>query len=213
MAEISHYLPGILLAYAAFLVAISSPGPNILAIMGTSMSTDRRKGLALALGVSLGSLCWGALTAAGLSAVLVTYASALTVIKILGGIYLLWLAFKSFKAAAAPHSPQAAPLSDEAMSVGGYFRRGLLIQMSNPKAALAWVAIISLGLPEGAPYWVAIAIVSGTSVLSLAIHSAYALIFSTPVMAGIYTRARRFIQSLLGAFFLFAGVKMLTSRG
>lgn len=41
MQEFTLYLPGILLAYAAFLLAIASPGPNILAVIGTSMGVGR----------------------------------------------------------------------------------------------------------------------------------------------------------------------------
>src|SRR5260370_42702952 len=57
MDQISIYLPGILLAYATFFLAIASPGPNVLAIIGTSMSVGRRSGIALALGVAVGALC------------------------------------------------------------------------------------------------------------------------------------------------------------
>ncbi len=89
MDQISVYLPGIILAYAAFLLSIMSPGPNILAIMGTSMSIGRSSGTALALGVASGSFCWAMLTATGLSALLASYAVALTAIKIAGGLYTL----------------------------------------------------------------------------------------------------------------------------
>ena len=41
MQDITIYLPGILLAYSAFLLAIASPGPNVLAVIGTSMSVGR----------------------------------------------------------------------------------------------------------------------------------------------------------------------------
>lgn len=54
MDQISVYVAGIIFAYTAFLLSIMSPGPNILAIMGTSMSIGRSSGLALALGVA----CW-----------------------------------------------------------------------------------------------------------------------------------------------------------
>lgn len=89
MDPVSLYLPGILLAYTAFLLSIMSPGPNVLAVMGTSMSQGRASGIALALGVAGGSFCWAVLTATGLSALLASYAIALTVIKIAGGLYLL----------------------------------------------------------------------------------------------------------------------------
>lgn len=212
MDQLSVYLPGILIAYSVFFVAIVSPGPNILAVMGTSMGVSRKAGIALALGVAAGSFCWATLTALGLSAVLASYASALTFIKMCGGVYLLWLAYKSFRSAASAHDIEATMLSGSTRSAMGYAIRGLTIQMTNPKAALAWIAIIALGLQKNAPLWVALSIVIGTSVLSVIIHYTYAVAFSTPVMVRFYSRARRGIQGVLGAFFTFASFKLLTSR-
>lgn len=111
MQDFSTYLPGILLAYSAFLLAIASPGPNILAVIGTSMSVSRQSGISLALGVASGSFTWALLTVFGLSAILATYASALLLIKIFGGLYLLWLAYKSFKSAASKHDIEAKELA------------------------------------------------------------------------------------------------------
>ena len=72
-----------------------------------------------------------------------------------------------------------------------YAIRGFTIQMTNPKAALAWIAIISLGLQKGAPLWVGFAIVVGTAVLSTVIHCLCALTFSTRTIVHLYGRARR----------------------
>ncbi len=212
MEQLSLFLPSILLAYAAFLLSIMSPGPNILAIMGTSMSISRSSGVALALGVASGSFCWGVLTATGLSALLASYAAALIVIKVAGGLYLLWLAYKSFRAAAAQHDIAAKTLAGRTLTPRGYYLRGLTIQMTNPKAALAWIAIMSLGLKADAPWWVAASVVIGTTSFSVAIHYTYAVVFSTPPMVRLYSKARRWIQGLLGAFFTFAGIKLLMTR-
>lgn len=212
MDEISVYLPGIILAYTTFFLAIVSPGPNILAVLGTSMSRGRTSGIALALGVAAGSFCWALLSVIGLSALLASYAAALRVIKIAGGVYLLWLAYKSFRSAASKHDIEARTLAGLPLSPFRYAVRGLTIQMTNPKAALAWIAIMSLGLQEGAPLWVAVSLVLGTSILSVIIHCVYAVAFSTPVMVRLYSKARRGIQATLGALFAFAGLKLLTSR-
>ena len=212
MQDFSAYLPNILLAYSAFLLAIASPGPNILAVIGTSMAVNRQSGVLLAIGVAIGSFTWALLTVCGLSAILATYASALLMIKIFGGLYLLWLAYKSFKSAASKHDMEAKELAGGRRTPFGYFQRGYIIQMTNPKAALAWIAIISLGLQEGAPLWVGAAIVIGTFVMSIVIHVLYAVAFSTPVMVRIYGSARRVIQSVLGIFFALAGLRLLFSR-
>lgn len=211
MTDLYLYLPGILLAYAAFLLGIASPGPNILAVIGTSMQVGRASGVALALGVAMGSLTWAVLTVVGLSTVLTQYAAALIIIKIFGGLYLLWLAYKSFKSAAARHAMEGTQLAGGKRSNLGYAKRGYIIQMTNPKAVLAWVAIISLGLQHGAPLWVGGVIVAGTTLMSVAIHTLYALAFSTEAMVRLYGRAQRSIQATLGAFFAIAGIKLLTN--
>lgn len=212
MQDFTLYLPGILLAYAAFLLAIASPGPNILAVIGTSMGVGRGSGISLALGVACGSFTWALLTVFGLSALLATYASALLLIKVFGGAYLLWLAYKSFKSAASSHDIEAKELAGGRRTPFGYFKRGYIIQMTNPKAALAWIAIISLGLQDSAPLWVGALIVIGTFIMSIAVHILYALAFSTPAMVRLYSKSRRVIQGVLGTFFAFAGLRLLTSR-
>jgi threonine/homoserine/homoserine lactone efflux protein len=211
MDEIGPYLPGILTAYTVFMIGIFSPGPNILAVIGTSMAVGRRPGLALAMGVASGSLCWGVMAWLGLTAVLTAYATLMTAIKVIGAAYLLWLAMKAFRSAATPGQ---SPLSSVSVTGGAiaYYRRGLLVQMTNPKAALSWVAVIALGLSPEAPWWVGGIIVGGTAVLSFVGHSAYALLFSTAPMVAAYRRTRRWIEFALGAFFCFASYKLLTAR-
>jgi threonine/homoserine/homoserine lactone efflux protein len=134
------------------------------------------------------------------------------VIKIAGGVYLLWLACKAFQSAAATQDIAPTSLAGTGRSAFRYVIRGFTIQMTNPKAVLAWIAIMSLGLHENAPAWVGFTIVGGTAVLSTIIHCLYAIAFSTTAMVRIYAAARRWIQLALGAFFAVAGVRLLTTR-
>jgi len=122
------------------------------------------------------------------------------------------LAFKSFKSAYSSHDIEIKELAGGKRTLLNYIVRGLTIQLTNPKAALAWIAIISLGLKPDAPIWVGVVIMFGTFSLSVTIHILYAIAFSTPTMVRIYSKARRYIQLTLGAFFTFAGVKLLLDR-
>jgi len=212
MNEFALYAPGILLSYAAFLLAIASPGPNILAVMGTSMSVGRSSGTALAMGIAFGSFTWAMLTAFGLSALIARYAPALIGIKIAGGCYLLFLAYKAFRSAINKHEISAKQLEGGRRTRFGYALRGYIVTMTNPKAALAWIAIVSIGLKDSAPLWVATAIVLGTVAMSVVIHALYAVAFSTPAMVKLYSNARRKIQFTFGAFFTYAGVRILLNR-
>lgn len=204
-------LPGILVAYGVFIIGMFSPGPNILSIMGTSMGFGRDAGKSLALGIATGSLIWGLLAWGGLTTILVAYASLMTVIKIAGAAYLLWLAYKSFRSALSARDIKANALSLNG-GASAYYRRGLVIQMTNPKAALTWTATISLGLSPGAPWWIGGVIVLGTGVISFAGHMAYAVAFSTKPMVAGFAKARRWIETGLGLFFCFASYKLLMSK-
>ena len=204
----AQHLTSLVLALGIFAVGFVSIGPNILAIIGTSMERGRQHGVALALGVGTGSGIWATLTVVGLTALVTAYAWTITVLKVLGAAYLLWLAYKAFRSAATPHLKSTAT----AAQGGGLYWRGLLIQMTNPKAALHWIAIVGIGLGADAPVWVGVLLVVTTTALSIAGHLAYALLFSTETVVEFYQRARRWIDGLLGVFFVFAAFKIATFR-
>ena len=212
LAEIDIHLPGILLAYTALAVGITSPGPAVLGIIGTSLSRGRAPGVYLALGVVVGSAIWGTAAAAGMATVLTTYAGALSVIKFIGGCYLLWLAAKSMRSALQPDAAVPPPSGKAAATPLRMWGAGVLLHLTNPKAVMAWLATIALGVTASSPVWVSFAIVLGGILISLAGNLTYALVFSTKPMAAFYRRARRPIEGVFAAFFGFAGVKLLTSR-
>ena len=202
---------GVILAWSAYGLGILSPGPNVLAVMGTSMESGRRAGVTLAAGMVGGTLVWGTSTLLGLTALLSLYASALTVIKLLGAAYLLWLADKSFRAAATAEAPVVSGV-DAVESGRRLFVRGLIIQLSNPKAALTWMAIMSLAMRDGGSIWIGPITVAGCVAISLAGHMAYALLFSLPAIGRVYLRVRRRIQFTLGVVFCFASWKLASAR-
>jgi len=211
---LSGELHHLLIVYTAYVIAAGSPGPSNMRIMGVAMHNGRRAALFLAAGVVSGSIFWGAMAATGVSAVLTRYAEALIVLKIFGGLYLLYLAVKAGRAALAAEAPAAsetgangAPLSDAEL-----YRRGLLMHLSNPKSILAWIALVTLGLGPDSSWHTLAAILGGCAVLSVTIFCGYAILFSTAPMVRLYRRARRGIEGVLALFFGLAGLRLLLAR-
>ncbi|OOO22958.1 LysE family translocator [Agrobacterium pusense] len=212
MSDLSTYLDYIWPAYIAYLIALVTPGPANFAIMGAAISQGRRAGLMMALGVFCGSLTWACGAALGLATLLRTYAFALEVVKVIGGLYLLFLAWKALKAA-RKSAPDLTITEAGAQHSGmQLWLRGYAIHVTNPKAVFAWLAIISLGLPPNAPGPAVALIVGICCSSSLVIFSSYALIFSTRHALNAYLSARRWIEITMAAFYGLAGVKLLTSR-
>ncbi|TIP87979.1 MAG: LysE family translocator, partial [Mesorhizobium sp.] len=88
-----------IIVFTAYVIAAGSPGPSNMRIMAVAMNDGRRAALAIASGVVSGSIFWGLMAATGVSAILSRYAQALVILQVLGGLYLLYLAFKAGKAA------------------------------------------------------------------------------------------------------------------
>lgn len=196
--------------FAAYLIAIASPGPSTMAIMGVAMHQGRSRAVALALGVVTGSMFWAVLAAGGISTVLTAYAVAIFAIKIAGGLYLLYLAWKSARSAFAGKGGQVRmiPLAGR----WSLYRKGVVLHLSNPKAVLGWIAIMSLGLrPDAPPYTISI-MMAGCAGLGLSVNVGYALIFSTGVTGRAYQSARCWIEGMLAAFFGYAGIRLLLSK-
>ena len=140
-----EYLPNLALVYGILTLGLLSPGPNVMAVIGTAMSTDRRTAFWLGTGISSGTLLWSSLTIAGVTAFLQAYATAAFALRVAGGCYLLYLAAKSLKAALSADAPAAA-VSTGARTRRQAFLRGYAVQMTNPKAALMYMSLVSLAV-------------------------------------------------------------------
>ena len=212
MTELLHYLPGVFLIYGVFLLQNATPGPNVLAVIGTSMSAGRLSGLAVSFGVASGTLTWSTASVLGLSAIIASYGHLLFYVKIAGGCYLLYLGYRAFRSAWSITDLDAPTATEVNQTLFSFYRKGYLLNLTNPKAAFGWIAIVSLGLQASSPSWVSLAIVVGTTILSLGVHVIYTFVFSTSGMIALYARARRPVQAALGGLFTFAGFKLLTAK-
>lgn len=193
----------------AYLVATVSPGPATMAIMAVSAQRGRSAGLRLASGVICGSLFWGLCAAFGLATILAQFAGFMVVIKWLGAGYLLWLAYKALRSASVPsHSLPATG----AEIPGNYVLQGLAIHLTNPKAVLAWIAILSIGVQSGAPAWHSLAMFGGCAVFGIVVFCGYALLFSTKAARTWYAAARRPFEVVLGLVFGAAAIKLLMNE-
>lgn len=201
----------IAVVYGTYLLATASPGPSNLAIMGVAMRNGRVPALVLASGVITGSLCWALLAATGISALLAAYAQALCAIKIVGGLYMLCLAFRAGRSAVRP-PPESVNAGRATLRYRSLYRQGILMHLSNPKAIMAWMAIMSLGLREGAITGILPAIIGGCALLGVLIFGGYAVVFSTAPMIAFYTKLRGWIEGALSLLFAAVGLGLLTSQ-
>jgi len=123
---------------AAALVLLSIPGPGVLYIVARSLSQGHRAGLISVLGLSVGALAQVAAATIGLSAILLTSATALGIVKALGAGYLIYLGVRTLFA----HRPAAGVQASAPRSLYRLFTDGVLVSVLNPKIALFFLAFL-----------------------------------------------------------------------
>ncbi len=197
---------GLMPILLAFAIVTISPGPANIAVAAVSMGSGRQDGLHFGAGLALGLAVWGVVAATGLGVVLQASEYALIVMKLMGGMYLLWLAYQSAASATRPDMT-----SFRQQKNGQWFLRGLLLNLSNPKAVVAWMAALSMGLGGDigtAQVWLASVL---CMILGLVNYLCHALVFSVPGMMDGYRRFRRWIEGCVAGLFALAGFSLLRS--
>lgn len=192
-------------ALAFFVVAVS-PGPATISNATIAMSHGRKASLIYGAGLSTGLVFWGLIAATGMGAILQGSLYLLMALKILGGIYLLWLAVLSARSAWHP-SPESTDVSGDTK----WFLRGMLLNMSNPKSVIAWMAALSVGLNPDANTVAVLTATCACMVVGFIANALYSYIFSINGMMIGYQRLRKKIQTIVAVLFTMAGVGMIKS--
>ncbi|WP_410873398.1 LysE family translocator [Nocardia sp. A7] len=136
-----------LLVFAGLCLLLAmTPGPDTFLVLRYSLSGARR-GIAAAAGSGLGSLAWAGAVAVGLAALLAAYPTALQILKVIGGIYLIYLGISGFL-----HRDTITPVDAETGERSGTrlwaaFRDGIVSCLLNPKVGLFFLAVV----PQFAP--------------------------------------------------------------
>ena len=181
-----------------------TPGPSILGTVGISMARGRQAAMRFALGVVIGSTVWAGLGALGLAALLETYGSVASVLKIAGAGYLAFLAFKAIRRASAPVPAPPIPRRSEKPLVSA-----ILLQATNAKAIFGWTAVAAVALPGEAGGAAVLLFLLGALPLNYLVTFGYAFVFSTPKAMAFYQRLYRPLEVVLASFFSAAAVGLV----
>jgi len=130
--------PRLLAVFAlATFVLTATPGPGVLYVIGRSVGGGRRSGLASMLGIETGEAVYIAGAALGITALLAASSVALSVLRYGGAAYLVLLGIRAWRQNEREDDEAANPSS---RGNWGAYRRGLVVQLLNPKVAVFFLA-------------------------------------------------------------------------
>jgi threonine/homoserine/homoserine lactone efflux protein len=199
---------GLLVFAAAYMTAVASPGPGMVATVARALGHGMTGMPAWILGFVLGDLIWFWIAALGLAAVAHTYGEVLVFIRYAGVAYLLFIAYKLWTAPVAAVDASAITLREPAWRT---FLASLSLTLGNPKVIVFFMAILptivdlnTLSVPDIAAVSLVIAAVMIVVLLSYAIAAARArAVLSTP-------RALRTVNRVTGT--VIAGAAFAVAR-
>ncbi|WP_237565320.1 LysE family translocator [Ornithinimicrobium cavernae] len=132
---------------AALVVALAVPGPDLVLVVQSS-TRGVREGVSTAAGVVTGLTVHAVLAVVGATALVMSVPSALSVVRLLGAAVLLWMGASMLRSSAEA----TATASASGPALHGGYARGLVTNVTNPKALLFFAAILPqfIGIGEGA---------------------------------------------------------------
>jgi threonine/homoserine/homoserine lactone efflux protein len=192
----------------AVLIFAATPGPAVLACISHSLSSGFKSSISLIAGIVLGDILFLLFAVFGLSAIAETLGEIFFLVKIAGGIYLIWLGVKMWK---KKNFRMEAEINNKEPESWRGFAGGLFITLSNPKVILFYIgflpAFMDLQSLNAADVFIAVAVIS---LVLLAVNLLYS--YSAARARNLITskRANKNLNRAAGSVMIGTGIVIVT---
>ena len=197
------------------MIALASPGPDFFFVSQTAASRSRKEAMMGVIGITLGVAVWAAVALMGLHLILQKMAWLHQIITVGGGLYLCWMGWQLLKSARSKKQAGETEVVETAVALpanGRTFMRGLLTNLSNPKAVIYFGSVFSMFVGDsvtGGERWgLFILIIAET----LAWFTLVALVFALPAMRRGYQLLAKWIDGVAGVVFAGFGIALIVNR-
>ncbi|HKH35229.1 MAG TPA: LysE family transporter [Beijerinckiaceae bacterium] len=196
---------------ALWLIAVATPGPNVLFFTSVALSSPKATLMAAGAGILIGTAAWGLAGLFGLLWLFELFPALAVAVKALGGAYLAWIGFKIVRGSLRPPATDAvAP--DVPLSPMRAFSLALATNLSNPKSLVFVTSLFAVTHLAEAPLSIGLTGVAIMTAMSTAYYCLYGLILKvTPVGRG-GGRAKRAVGVVIGAAMMAFGARMAFDR-
>ncbi len=203
-------LVSVLLILGALLVGAASPGPSFVLIARIAMGISRRDGIAASVGMGVGGMIFSILALFGLHAVLTNVPALYLVLKVMGGMYLIYIAIRIWRSAKEPLAVTSEN-EYEKSSLKKSFLIGLLTQISNPKTAIVYGSIMAALLPANIPTTLYYILPPLVFLIEAGWYLVVTLVLSGSSPRAMYIQSKSLFDRLAGGIMAGLGVKLVST--
>ncbi|MBC7001089.1 LysE family transporter [Photobacterium sp. BZF1] len=196
-----------------WILAVATPGANVLLTINTALQYNRTLAMFSALGVSTAILLWAFFGGSGLVILLMTFPELFSVMKVVGGSYLLYLGLRQIyqtrKTKRLGELPQGQSLNSP--SNCKVFITAFFTSILNPKTGFFVVSLFSVSIPGAMTISMILATMLTMSAITLCWHAFLAVAFSHQSAKGVYARISGVMDYVTGGLFTLFGIKVMAS--
>jgi threonine/homoserine/homoserine lactone efflux protein len=200
---------------AVTLPLVLSPGVSTAVVLRNSVAGGVRAGLATAVGANAGSVCYGLLSAAGVTLALQRWPSAWTALRWAGVLYISWLGVKSLRRAVQPTTLLAGGgVGTAGRGALAHINEGFLTNVLNPAIATFYFVVLPQFVPRAAPVVRSVLLLTTVHVgLALSWHSVWAAAGGRLATVLSRRRPRQVLDAVAGLTLLALAIKMGAAFG
>ena len=188
-------------------VVVLTPGPAALAVATESAKNGSARGSLVILGVACANAAYFALSATGVSALILASSTLFSVIKWLGVAYLIWLGLQAIFSNAGGFV--VGSNNRDQKSATQPFMRGFVIEMANPKALLYFAALLPQFIDPTQPVLFQFLLFGAlTFLIDFVVYGVYSFLASFSTRSGLTPAVTKWINRVAGGMLIFAGVNM-----
>lgn len=189
----------------ALLAALMSPGPALLVAIRTTLSEGRSAGIAVGCGLGSMAGIWTLAALLGLEGIFRFVPWAYSMAKLAGGLYLIYIAWNTWRGAKNPVADSAKPRMRA-------LRDGMLVNLSNPKSVLFAAAVLIVIFPPGMTMLEKGVVVLNHFLVEVSFYSLLAVAMSIGAVSRTYLGAKVFLDRFAAVVLGALGLRLLLQR-
>lgn len=201
---------GFWLITGVHILACMSPGPDFVLVSQQSLSRGRAAGLLTALGIALGFGVHIVYSVLGLVTVVAQSATLLAMIKIVGGLYLIYIGYKGLTAKAAGEVAEIRAEKMTAEPALNIIWRGVLCNVLNPKAVVYMLSLFTVVLSPTTPLSQMAAYGAWMTLMLFVWFGLVAFMLSVPAVNRRFRHFGHWIDRVCGGALALLGIKVMS---
>lgn len=196
-----------------WILAVATPGANVLLTINTALHYERKVAFFSALGVSFATLLWAFLGGSGLVILFSHFPQLFDLVKVIGGSYLCYLGLRQIYQTRKLNRQNKLDGINHTIppSKKKVFLSAFITSILNPKTGFFVVSLFGVSMPENITTAMMLAIMLTMASITLSWHLFLAMTFSHNAAKCVYARISGVMDYITGGLFTVFGVKVMVS--